>query len=107
MDNDGAVSSSQATKRRASDGDCRIEEKASDGEREAYYSANFKEILRAVLNSSPEKHVLSDQATKTANRFFELTGTWLHPPMHSMRDKFIANHICCAAVSRPSSPTVT
>eukprot|EP00731_Ephydatia_muelleri_P025097 Em0017g180a len=59
-------------KRKASDNDI-TEEKVSDSEREAYYSANFKEILRTVLKNSPEKHVLSDQAAKTANRFFELS----------------------------------
>ena len=70
------MTSSQGMKRKASDNDI-TEEKAADSEREAYYSANFKEILRTVLKNSPEKHVLSDQAAKTANRFFELSGTSL------------------------------
>lgn len=76
------MTSSQAIKRKA-DSDIQTDEKASVGEREAYYSANFKEILRTVLYGSPEKHVLSDQAAKTANRFFELSGTSLcTPPLH-------------------------
>ena len=75
------VTSSEAAKTSACDGDC-TEEKASDGEKDAYYSANFKDILRAVLDSSPERHVLSDRATKTANQFFELAGTQFYPPVH-------------------------
>lgn len=47
---------------------------ASTEKREAYYSANFKAILKNVLSSSPEKHVIDDESARIAEKFTQLPG---------------------------------
>lgn len=46
----------------------------SEDQREAYYSANFKSVLKMVLSDSPERHVISSNGVKTVERFMSLTG---------------------------------
>ena len=43
--------------------------------REAYYSANFKSILKTVLSDSPERHVISETGAKVVEQFMALPGT--------------------------------
>lgn len=45
--------------------------------REAYYSANFKSILKTVLSDSPERRVISENGAKVVERFMVLPGTYL------------------------------
>ena len=48
---------------------------AVEEHREAYYSANFKTILKTVLSDSPERHVISENGAKVVERFMTLPGT--------------------------------
>ena len=45
--------------------------------REAYYSANFKSILKTVLSDSPARHVISENGAKVVERFMALPGTYI------------------------------
>lgn len=42
--------------------------------REAYYSANFKTILKTVLSDSPERHVISEAGANVVEQFLALPG---------------------------------
>ena len=46
----------------------------SGEKREAYYCANFKTVLKTVLSESPERHVISDSATRLVEQFMTLPG---------------------------------
>lgn len=47
---------------------------AVEEHREAYYSANFKSIMKTVLSDSPERHVISENGIKVVERFMALPG---------------------------------
>ena len=47
---------------------------AKQGQKESYYSANFKSVLKAVLSTSPERGVISSEAIRTVERFLSLSG---------------------------------
>lgn len=51
---------------------------AAEERREAYYSANFKSILKTVLSDSPESHVISENGAKVVERFMALPGTLIN-----------------------------
>ena len=42
--------------------------------REAYYSANFKSVLKTVLSNNPERHVIGENGSKVVERFMALPG---------------------------------
>ena len=42
---------------------------------EAYYSANFKAVLKSVLSSSPERHVIDEELAKIVEKFTHLAGS--------------------------------
>ena len=51
---------------------------AVEEHREAYYSANFKSIMKTVVSDSPERHVISENGIKVVERFMALPGTlWI------------------------------
>ena len=51
----------------------------SEGEEEAYFSANFKTVCGAVLaEDCAERHVFTDSDRDTVERFMSLPGTALH-----------------------------
>ena len=51
----------------------------SEGEEEAYFSANFKTVCGAVLaEDCAERHVFTDSDRDTVERFMTLPGTTLH-----------------------------
>lgn len=52
-----------------SDTDKKEEESSSE---ERYYLLNFKSILNMVLTSSPERHVLADDANSIVDKFMDL-----------------------------------
>lgn len=56
-------------------------ERAGEAERvsgEAYYSANFKEVLsKCLLPSNPEHHVISDEEVALVEEFMALDGGWV------------------------------
>ena len=45
-----------------------------DIKREAYYSANFKVVLKTVLSDSPEHHVVSEYGMRMVDEFMSLSG---------------------------------
>lgn len=49
------------------------DEAASDGRREAYYSANFKAVLSSVLESSHERQAIGEDSLETVHKFLALT----------------------------------
>lgn len=55
-----------------SDTDNKEEETRIDSSEERYYLLNFKSILNMVLTSSPERHVLADDANSIVDKFMDL-----------------------------------
>ena len=48
---------------------------AAEDRHEAYYCANFKQILNYVLHESMDGHVISEAGVQTVQRFMQLQGT--------------------------------
>lgn len=62
-------------------GQAELASHAIEEHREAYYSANFKFILKTVLSDSPEHHVISENGAQVVERFMALPGKLLYGMM--------------------------
>ena len=85
------------------------DEAASDGRREAYYSANFKAVLSSVLESSHERQAIGEDSLETVHKFLALTGAvWLithNTSPSQINVHYHGNHFTMATRLKPSSCT--